>query len=363
MTATHSKPAAQRQAARPQRISSPPADSPALDWSVALLSVLLILGVFLDGWAHNHGRTDDTFFTPWHAVLYGTYALAGLFLTATHFRSVRRGHRWSSALPRGYMPSLAGVFIFAAFGAADMVWHEAFGIENSLEALLSPTHLGLAAGGLLIASGPIRAHWQRHPNNPHSMLPAILAMTAIASLLTFMLSFATITGFAGSLTGYRPPNAYLYDIYGVMSVVMPSSILLGSILFMRRRWHLPFGTVTWLLTANSALMIWLHFGTAAELLFVVKAAAVGMLGDALLSRAAWTPPTRLRLFAFALPFAYGLGALAVLQILGTSVWRSGGLWWEIHMWLGAPVLAGAFGIGLSLLAAPPAIPSAATKRR
>ena len=40
-------------------------------------------GVFLDGWAHAHGKVDRTFltcFTPWHAALYSGYLSVALFL-------------------------------------------------------------------------------------------------------------------------------------------------------------------------------------------------------------------------------------------------------------------------------------------
>ena len=41
------------------------------DLPVALLSLWLMLGTYLDGFAHlNIPDTIDTFFTPWHAVLY-----------------------------------------------------------------------------------------------------------------------------------------------------------------------------------------------------------------------------------------------------------------------------------------------------
>ena len=36
----------------------------------------------------------------------------------------------------------------------DMFWHIIFGIEVSIDALLSPTHLLLLIGALLILSGP-----------------------------------------------------------------------------------------------------------------------------------------------------------------------------------------------------------------
>ena len=40
------------------------------DWGIAALSVWLAIGFYIDMWAHAHGRVDDTFLTPWHAILY-----------------------------------------------------------------------------------------------------------------------------------------------------------------------------------------------------------------------------------------------------------------------------------------------------
>jgi hypothetical protein len=39
----------------------------AFDWVMMSLSLLFLGGLYLDGWAHNHGRVDDSFFTIWHA--------------------------------------------------------------------------------------------------------------------------------------------------------------------------------------------------------------------------------------------------------------------------------------------------------
>jgi hypothetical protein len=46
------------------------------DWVMAGLGSWLIGGLYLDGWAHIHVPALETFFTPWHAVLYSGY-LAG----------------------------------------------------------------------------------------------------------------------------------------------------------------------------------------------------------------------------------------------------------------------------------------------
>src|SRR5262245_5576109 len=93
------------------------------DAIAVVLSGWFIFGMFLDGWAHNHGRVDNTFFTPWHAVLYSGFAAMGLFLVGNHFRNVISGSRWLKALPAGYMPALVGVLIFGAAGVSDFGWH------------------------------------------------------------------------------------------------------------------------------------------------------------------------------------------------------------------------------------------------
>ena len=100
-------------------------------------------------------------------------------------------------------------------------------------------------------------------------------------------------------------------------------------------------------------MTWLHMRETGDFIFIIGAGAAGLLGDWLLQRKALDETGSLRFFAIILPFAYSLAALLMTHILGTSVWGGGGLWWEIHMWLGAPLLAGAFGYGLSLLMRPP----------
>jgi uncharacterized membrane protein YagU involved in acid resistance len=57
----------------------------------------------------------------------------------------------------------------------------------------------------------------------------------------------------------------------------------------------------------------------------------------------------LRLFAAVTPFSFFL--LYMVALIVTS-----GVWWQIHMWLGAPCLAGVVGLGLSYLIAPPHSP-------
>ena len=279
---------------------------------MAICTCVITFGLFIDGWAHNHDKVDDTFFTPWHAVLYGAILAAGLLLIVTHFRNVGRGHRWRQALPIGYGLSLAGFFIFAAGGVADLAWHEAFGFEEGLEALLSPSHLLLAVSGLMIMTGPIRALWRRDNTEQswRGLLPAILSFACVTSVFTFFTTFAAVSSEFIALTGDRPGDHALTDIYGIVSLTMHANILLAVVLFMARRWRLPFGAVTLLFVINMLLMTWMHVIKAGDFILIVGAGAAGLLGDWLLKHRALDETGSFRFFAIVLPFAFCLGAPA-----------------------------------------------------
>jgi hypothetical protein len=162
------------------------------DWVMAILSAAFVGGLFLDGWAHTHGRVDQSFFTPWHAVFYAGYAVTPSALVASLLRNHARGCPWQRALPVGYGLSVLGALIFAVGGVTDLIWHTIFGIEAGVEALLSPTHLVLALGLGLIASGPVRSVWRR----PGPVVgwaaegPMLLALASTLSVLTFFTEYA-----------------------------------------------------------------------------------------------------------------------------------------------------------------------------
>ena len=336
-----------------------PAYSLRFDWLMALICCAIVFGLFIDGWAHNHGQVDETFFTPWHALLYGAVGLAGLVLIVTHFRNVGKGYRWSRALPEGYALSLIGFFAFGLGGLFDLVWHETFGFEEGVDALISPSHLYLALSGLLIMTGPIRSVWRRESEHScRSLTPAILAFTCITSVFTFFIGFAAIGGDLNLLTGRAPADSGPYESAGILTFVVQSNILLGAILFMSRRWRLPMGSIVFLLLMNSLLMTWYRSVADEDILFALSALVVGLLCEGIYHFLDTGVPRNLRIFACFMPFAFSLGAIMTADYLGVNAWGGGGIWWEIHMWLGAPVLAGAFGYGLSMLLRQPGITAA-----
>lgn len=163
-----------------------------LDWAIALLSGWWVGGAYIDGWAHRHDRVDQSFFTPWHAVFYSGFLAVACVLLITVFRNSRRGYGGWQAVPAGYEWSMLGVATFAFGGVADFVWHALFGIEASTEALLSPTHLLLAFGAILIMHGPLRARDHRlAPNHGFvQQLPVLLSLAFVLSMLSFMTQFA-----------------------------------------------------------------------------------------------------------------------------------------------------------------------------
>ena len=162
------------------------------DWAMMLLSSVFLGGLYLDGWAHNHDKVDVSFFTVWHAFFYSGFLLVALLLVTALLLNHRLGLPWREALPGGYQLSLLGTLVFAAGGVGDLLWHELFGIEKSVDALYSPSHLTLGLGLGLIVSGPLRAAWQR-PGRRLTWLqaaPALLSLAALISTFTFFVMFS-----------------------------------------------------------------------------------------------------------------------------------------------------------------------------
>lgn len=162
-----------------------------LDVVMGILSVLLVGGFFIDLWAHSHGRVDESFFTPWHAILYAAAGLFGGVLLALTLSRRREVATIREAVPQGYEYSLLGAGLFLVAGLGDLVWHELFGIEENVDALLSPTHLALATSGVMMVFGPVRSAWRKGaPSAFPRWLPWVAAMTMGLAIISAFTEYA-----------------------------------------------------------------------------------------------------------------------------------------------------------------------------
>ena len=300
----------------------------------------LIGGLFLDGWAHNNTKVES-FFTPWHLVLYSGYAVTALWI----FSRVLR-HR---AVPAGYGLGVIGVALFAVGGAGDLIWHSIFGVEVDLAALISPSHTTLFISALLFLTCPLRAAW----SDPHSprcasfaqLSPALVSVTLATATVAFF--FQEFSPFLSTAATIAPDGSQLE---GLAAVLISTTILLVPALLLLSRWLVPFGTFTVL------------FGLVCALMSPIKGFALGwtslagivagLAADVIVRRLRPTPsrPGTVRVFAATVTLVLWLayfGLLAAFYSLG----------WTVELWGGSTAMAALTALGLTLLSAPPRTPA------
>jgi hypothetical protein len=298
-------------------------------------------GLVLDVRSHIEGVdfAEEGFLTPEHAVIYGGFlAVLGLVFAVT-YRNRRAGADWLEAIPRGYRVGVVGLLVFALAGPADAGWHTLFGAEANVEALVSPTHLLLASGGVLFVSSPVRAAWRRaDATGWRGLAPAVVAATLVYTVLTVFTLFAHPTFLEAGTGGVGPA-------LGLAAVLLQSALLVGLVLTLVGRFALPPGALALLVGANSAAMAWLGATPRLALAAVVAGVVVDLSYHLLVPGP--TRPGRYRLFAAFVPAAvHGayFGAVAL----------DGALVWTIHLWTGAVALSGAVGLLLSYAVLPTA---------
>lgn len=299
--------------------------SPALlTWAIVATSGLMVFGVHLDAWAH-HRFALESFFTPWHGLLYSSYAALAALLVL----QARRGGRPLAALREGHGHSLTGAVLFAVGGLADLGWHTLLGIEVNVEALLSPPHLLLAGASGLMVSGPLRgAHRCRQAPD----WPAVTSMALLLSVLTFFTAYANPLA---EQTLLRQGDPSL----GVAGVVLQSLLLVGVILAGLRSGLPPRGTMTVLIGLSGGLMLLVHM----NFVLMLPLFATGLLADLLLQ---WVRPTADRPVARHL-FAAAVPGLMFTLVLGTQA-LTGELSWSWTLASGAVTSAALAGWLLSL---------------
>lgn len=323
-------------------------------WFVGL-SAWFLSGVLLDGRSHVHGG-PETFFTLEHTLFYTAFLGTAGLLGVTVSRRRATGAAWADAVPEGYRVSLVGVGLFFVGGFGDMVWHELFGIEANVEALLSPTHLTLFLGGLLFLTGPVRAAWRRPDatSDRGRILAALVGWGLVLAGFAFLTLYAHPfvrafgTGSAPATTGHTHGNgAFFMQQLGIAGFLLQTGALLVGIGLFVRRWprSLPVGWITLLFGITVAATAALGGPPG----FAVVAVAAGLVADALYRRLDLRRTRDLRLFGAVVPTVlWGLYFLALQVTVGIG--------WAIHAWGGAVLLSAFVGVVVTYLLDPPAIP-------
>jgi hypothetical protein len=321
------------------------------DWLAIAGSAWLLGGLFADGWAHGYGL-PDSFWTVWHAIFYSGFAALGTIVVGLVALRRPLASSWREAVPRGYLASVVGAFVFAAGGVFDTGWHTAFGIEFGNDVLLSPSHLMLGLGIALLVTGPLRADLYRRDRSTTlaDRLPMVLSLTAIFSLLTF---FTLYAGPYSALLGSKGTNLRGDTVYrGLLGMFLFGAFATGLVMMMLRRTTLPIGTLTVFFGLNGIGMIIMqgHAPLAVQLAFSGVAAAAGAIADMLLWRLRPSParPLALRAFAALVPAVFWtLYFVAVFLLVGFA--------WTLTFVSGSVILCAVVGLFLSYVALPPAV--------
>ena len=333
------------------------AGAPAFDVVVVVLAAWMVAGVFVDGWAHiNLASTRETFWTPWHAILYSGFAAEAAWIVAPVVRARAVTPR---TLPRGYGLALAGLVVFGAGGAGDAVWHTLLGIEVGIDALLSPTHLLLLGGGILVLTAPLRAARERVVDAEpplRQLLPAVAALTLTAALVGFFFAYAwggydlspTVPFDEAALDelagGHEAAEQAI--AFGILSRIVTTVLLLAPLLHLGRHWRVPPGSASIVVGTVSLLPLALFSEVPVALVAAPLAAAVA--ADLLLWAWPVSPAAPRRLLVLAGATAFVLWTVH-FAVLAATV----GLRWPPELWGGAVGMATLAALGMAALAAPP----------
>ena len=346
------------------------------DLITSLLSILLVAGLFLDGWNHINLQNGALggFFTVWHGLLYLGFNATAMWVVS------RNPHLYTRrAKPAPYLHPVLGIplrYPLAVGGLAlagiglfgDLVWHTAFGEETGVARVIAPFHLFLFAGAAGLASAPLRSAWYAPGfyganSSFRRLLPPLLALTLVTCVASFMFQWLNaFIDWTPSVQIGRVPadlvaNARVRgttEYAGAARVLFTNLILLAPLFLALRRWRLPFGSATLLFVGVSFSMSSL---TSFDLGATVVAALIGgLVADAVIDR--YQPDahrtTGYRVMAGVTPLALWASYFLILR----SVY---GIEWPFDLWLGTTALAAISGLLLSYVAISPVVPEPMTE--
>ncbi|MEO6987155.1 MAG: hypothetical protein ABI239_00730, partial [Aquihabitans sp.] len=283
----------------------------------------------------NPGSLENDFLSGWHLVLYGGVASVGAFIG---LGAIRRGPSYVGAVGSGAI----GFVMLAMGGVADATWHEIFGAEAAVEALVSPPHLLVFAGLAFLLTAPVVVLWQR-PGFRFGLVPSV---AVVASVVSAVLVTSLFTGYLSPLSGglslqagYVEPlvgeSIEDYDtVRGLGIVVWTSAVLAAAFSVTLMRFRLVPGVVFagFLVLAVPPLVVAEGSATRPLTVGFVVAGLVLEVVTRLLAR----------------PVLGRFGVCVAVAAMASSLWAAtflslsldGRLGWEEALWGGAIVLSG-----------------------
>jgi hypothetical protein len=326
--------------------------TPTEDLVAALLGSLIIIGAAVDGWAHVNILSDvqaDGFFTLWHGILYsGFAATAGWTLFLAYRRRDASPRWWVDGWPAGYRLGAIGVGVFLLAGFFDMIWHTVFGIEVTIDALLSPSHLMLSIGSVLLLTSPTRS-WLRADDDRRRTIAGVLALALGTTSVSVFLGYVSFFDFLGPALPYDgtiDSTGYTAAARGVAGYLVTSAMLVVAMLLTMRRAAAP-GLATTLVAWVGLFPAVTHElrqpHTTAALAAIAAAAVVDVILVRLDRTRGLAAPGRA-------PLAAGLFAGLVTSAHLLALQLDGGIRWPVELWTGAVVTATAVAAVLGLLA-------------
>ena len=165
----------------------------------------------------------ETFFTPWHAVLYTGYAFS--VFVAMYAKNKIRDYKFDVGV--------LGAVIFGIGGASDVVWHTLLGIETGVEPLVSPSHLMLFLGAFLMLDYIFTAR----PSMDNLDTASVVAVSTIYALVMYItqflhpylqygLFFTNDDAFAAGTLFFQAMLASVVFVYAIRFKITPSQMFL-----------------------------------------------------------------------------------------------------------------------------------------
>ncbi|HET9517766.1 MAG TPA: hypothetical protein VFO77_08585 [Actinoplanes sp.] len=315
-------------------------------WVMLVTSAWLVGGLQLDAYAHATIPELETFWTPWHAVLYSGMAASGLtllWLLRSRLPSIPT-YGTLLALPNALRVPMLGMALLLVGGGVDTLWHNLFGIETDLEIFVSPSHALIILGMVLVAAGPALMVPAGRLTVADGVLATISALLAMLPLHIYSLHASVLAtdplGYGGDRIG-----VYSYDAQLMHGYLFTTVLLLLPIVLLSRRWRVPIGVPTVLVAAPTTAMhlMFLTGDPWWPALTIVAAAAAAEL------------VLRVAAAAVQLPREVGWAAVGLFSpvVLWGGVFlvgqRTAGIVWNVHMVTGLLMLTALAGVATALV--------------